>query len=268
VAEAIRWQIAEGELIQIIGRSRGVNRTVADPVEILVLADMPLPLPINQTLSSVDLDPSPVDLMMAAGAVAFENPTDAASAYPFLWRTRGAAKMAFARFAKPRLGTFPYKYSLIRECTQPPAEVSYQRSGAGRSPSVAQVDLNLIKDPAATLTEKLGKLASCRMSSPQQAMTKPSKAVPVLIKAGDDLPSLEAGPPNGIFRIGPRGSAPKGTVVTWGMTPNPPPKPPDPPARAPIPKPVEQLDILPVKAFVFVREQVQAAIGSVMKLAA
>ena len=31
MAEAVRWQICEGELVQAIGRARGVNRTACDP---------------------------------------------------------------------------------------------------------------------------------------------------------------------------------------------------------------------------------------------
>src|SRR4051812_46714057 len=72
VAEAIRWQIAEGDLIQIIGRARGVNRTETDPVEIIVMTDIPLPVPVSQTIHAAGLDPSPADLMMATGGVALE----------------------------------------------------------------------------------------------------------------------------------------------------------------------------------------------------
>ena len=88
LAEAIRWQSCEGELVQIIGRARGVNRTAADPVDVLVLTDVPLPMPLAGTLDAVELTPGPADQMMAAGGVIIENPTDAALAYPFLWATR------------------------------------------------------------------------------------------------------------------------------------------------------------------------------------
>ena len=90
IAHAIQWQIAEGELVQIIGRARGVNRTEVDPVEILVMTNTPVPVPISQTIRAADLDPSPWDLMLAAGAVALNSPTDAAKAYPGLWATANA----------------------------------------------------------------------------------------------------------------------------------------------------------------------------------
>jgi putative DNA primase/helicase len=43
VAEAIRWQICEGELLQAIGRGRGVNRTAATPLVIDILATWSCP---------------------------------------------------------------------------------------------------------------------------------------------------------------------------------------------------------------------------------
>ena len=40
--------ICEGELIQAIGRARGVNRTAADPVKIDIVADVCLPLTVDE----------------------------------------------------------------------------------------------------------------------------------------------------------------------------------------------------------------------------
>jgi putative DNA primase/helicase len=87
LAEAIRWQICEGELVQIIGRARAVNRSAADPVDVLVLTDTPLPLPLDGVLSASDLAPSPGDLMLAKRGIAFENARHAATAYPCIWGT-------------------------------------------------------------------------------------------------------------------------------------------------------------------------------------
>lgn len=166
IAEAIRWQIAEGELIQIIGRPRGVNRTAANPVDVLLMTNAVLPVQLDRIASAADLEPSPNDLMMAAGGVAFENPTDAAEAYPDLWASRDAAKKAMQRHSDPRLGTNRNKRILITECPQPPARITYQRSGAGRSKAVAWADLRTVPDPTAWLTERLGPLASIRIDEP------------------------------------------------------------------------------------------------------
>ena len=96
ICEAIRWHICEGELVQIIGRARGVNRTASNPVSILVMTDASLPLPLDGTLSAADLIPSPREIMLGTGGVAFESATDAAAAYPQIW-TRAAAKHALER---------------------------------------------------------------------------------------------------------------------------------------------------------------------------
>ena len=48
VVEAVRFAICEGELLQAIGRGRGARRTEETPLEVLVLTDVPLPLPINE----------------------------------------------------------------------------------------------------------------------------------------------------------------------------------------------------------------------------
>ena len=96
VAEAVRWHILEGELIQIIGRARGGNRTKDNPVDILVMTNAPLPIPVEHLISASDLDPSPADFMMAAGGVSFENPADASTSYQHIWVGRPAR-------VKPRL---------------------------------------------------------------------------------------------------------------------------------------------------------------------
>jgi Toprim domain len=194
IADAVRWQIAEGELVQIIGRARGINRTAADPVDVLIMVNAPLPLPVNETLAASDLDPGPDDLMLAAGGVVLANPTDAAAAYPALWANREAAKKAFERISSPerlgtktrQLGTFPNKELLIRDCPQLAGkcpqplsgsaslicQVEYQLAEARRSRSVARHDPALVPDLATWLTERLGPLAWC--SSPPVPGPKPN----------------------------------------------------------------------------------------------
>jgi putative DNA primase/helicase len=160
VAEAIRWQIREGEVIQAIGRARGVNRTEADPVDVLVMGDAVLPFPV-EPVEADDLDPSPAEMMLAAGGSALESPTHAAICYPDLWPNPEAAKQAFHR---GRSVTFPYKISPIGVCHPPLGRVSYQVAGAGQKPAIAWVDLTRVPDPAAWLTERLGPLARCEIA--------------------------------------------------------------------------------------------------------
>ena len=84
--------------MQIVGRGRGVNRTEMDPLDVLVLTDAPLPIPVAHTLQAADLAPNLADLMLAAAGVVFDNAADASTAYPHLWATRNAAKFALHRW--------------------------------------------------------------------------------------------------------------------------------------------------------------------------
>ena len=81
VAEAVRQLICEGELMQIIGRPRGINRDRDNPVDILLMTNQPVPLPIDRLIDADELDPSPFDLQAAAGGLVFDSGTAAAAAY-------------------------------------------------------------------------------------------------------------------------------------------------------------------------------------------
>lgn len=168
VAEALRWQACEGELIQDIGRSRGVNRDESNPVDILLMTDAVLPIPVESVLIADDLKASPMDLMMGRGGMALGNAADAATAYPEMW-TAIAAKQALMRWRANPDGISPlYKVScrgLIPSGTGI-YRVEYQRAGARLSPAVAWFDPSLVSDPAAWLAERLGALAWCKVEQP------------------------------------------------------------------------------------------------------
>ncbi|HEX2528242.1 MAG TPA: toprim domain-containing protein, partial [Geminicoccus sp.] len=97
MAEAVRWQICEGELVQGIGRCRAVSRTNANPVEVLILTNRPLPLPIDATVTWEELAPSMVDMMLGQGGVALMDLADASRCYPKLWPSPEAARKAAER---------------------------------------------------------------------------------------------------------------------------------------------------------------------------
>ena len=168
IAEAIRWQICEGEIVQIIGRPRGVNRTSENPVDILLMTDIAVPVPVEQTLSSADLEPSTDDMMLAAGGMAFTNGRHAHAAYPQLWPSWSAARQAILRAAEEsRSATSLSEYSLLlEECRTPLVRVDYQVAGPGQKPAVAWVDLGMLPDPAGFLGAKLGAMAFVRVTIP------------------------------------------------------------------------------------------------------
>ena len=92
IAEAIRWSICEGELIQAIGRGRGVNRTAETPLEIDLLTDAVLPLTVHEVVPWQQIRPSRRDLMALEGVV-LENAADMASLLSrSLWPSAEAAQ--------------------------------------------------------------------------------------------------------------------------------------------------------------------------------
>ena len=58
-AEAIRWSICEAELIQAMGRGRGVNRTAENPLQIDLLTDVVLPVTVDELDRLVRTLPDP-----------------------------------------------------------------------------------------------------------------------------------------------------------------------------------------------------------------
>jgi putative DNA primase/helicase len=90
VAEAVRWQICEAELIQALGRGRGVNRTAETPLDIDILTDVVLPVTVDEVLPWTE--PSEAVEMMAGAGIELSAPRDMARAWPWVWPTARAAK--------------------------------------------------------------------------------------------------------------------------------------------------------------------------------
>jgi putative DNA primase/helicase len=160
IAEAVRWSICEGELIQAMGRGRGVNRT-ADTLEIELMTDVVLPVTVDELVPWSEIRPTRRDLMALAGIV-LENAADMAACFPELWPTREAAKKD-----GQRKGTNCYYRTLYNsEMSPSSAEVTYRPTGPGHRSRTALVDLARIPDPEAWLTNRLGPLAQCDIAGP------------------------------------------------------------------------------------------------------
>ena len=154
IAEAIRWSICEGELIQAIGRGRGVNRTAETPLEIDLLTDAVLPLTVQEVVPWQQIRPSRHDLMALDGVV-LENAADMARCFPDLWPSRDAAKKD-----SQRRGTNCYYKDLYNSKLSPSsAWVTYQPEGAGQRARTALFDTSIIPDPENWLAKSLGPLA-------------------------------------------------------------------------------------------------------------
>ena len=164
LADAILQRISVGEVLQAIGRGRGIRREEDRPVTIFILNDVALPIAVDRFIDSDQFRwPSPIDRQLADGGIAFEDSRAASKVYPQLWATAEAAKKAIQR---GRWGTFPYKELLTRKCPSP-LEVTYQLAGAGRRPAVAFVDPRVVPEPQQKIEELLGPLVFYELANQQ-----------------------------------------------------------------------------------------------------
>jgi len=99
LAEAIRWSICEGEVMQAIGRGRGVNRTADTPLAVDILTAIPMPVAVDEAGPFEAFEPTPMDLMAARGVMAADRTAKGAwhvvaAVLPDLYSTANAARLA------------------------------------------------------------------------------------------------------------------------------------------------------------------------------
>jgi hypothetical protein len=131
--EALRSAITENEIVQAIGRVRGVNREADNPVDVFVLADVALPLPLASLRSWNATRPDDLDRMIARGVLLF-SPADAAKAYPDLFPTVEAAKKTIQR-GRPEsyFGDIPLGIGTLRGMSPKSwSQVTYRPTGRGQ----------------------------------------------------------------------------------------------------------------------------------------
>ena len=154
-AEAVRWSICEGELIQAIGRGRGVNRTADTALEIDLMTDVVLPVTVDALVPWSDLKPARRDLMALCGII-LDNAADMAACFPDLWPSAEAARQDRSR----SVTNCYYRDLYNSQMSHSSVEVTWRPAGAGHRVRTARVDLARIPDPQTWLTERLGPLAS------------------------------------------------------------------------------------------------------------
>lgn len=98
LTDAFMWQICHAELIQSIGRGRGVRRTADNPITIYLLNDIPLKIDTAKTVTWRDFQTKPIELLASRGLV-IDADTSAkgywnviAAMAPDLYPTKDAAK--------------------------------------------------------------------------------------------------------------------------------------------------------------------------------
>ncbi|OUR77315.1 hypothetical protein A9Q83_11475 [Alphaproteobacteria bacterium 46_93_T64] len=167
LAEKIRYQICEGELIQAIGRSRGVNRSPETPLQIDILTNVCLLLVVHQPIRWAEHAPGIVEAMLSRGLMvgSFK---DAAVISADLFPTEDAARKAVWRRSKILTSNVPIPDIPHYVCTIwglsgigitiahsfTPALATFRR---GERSTVIPVifDPHRIDDPAAWLSSRL-----------------------------------------------------------------------------------------------------------------
>ena len=150
LAEAIRQQICEAELVQAIGRGRGVNRTGDTPLDVDVLADVVLPV----TVDGVDeWRPPGLEVEMVAEGVWLESPGDMALAWPAVMGN-GTGRQGLVEDA-PHGGVALDSICISRELHR----VRYQHPGERQKWRLAWVDPAAVRDARSWLEARLGPLS-------------------------------------------------------------------------------------------------------------
>jgi hypothetical protein len=203
--ERCRWQVTEAALLQAIGRGRPILRTAETPLDILLLTDVPLPeLGAVYPRLWAELAPGPDETMLAAGGVWLENASDAAAAYPNLFRSADAVwqgrtrkgrrevpdislsrillerEMSGTSPSKPHLNTLDP--TLAQRLAHLVAHlVSYRRPGPGHRTTPAVFLEGAPSDPVVWLCDRLGPV---ELVDPPAATAQPAGASPGFVPEG------------------------------------------------------------------------------------
>jgi hypothetical protein len=142
LVEAVRWQVHEGELLQALGRARGINRTPESPLDVDLLFDSCLPITVNKV--SIWRKPSLL-IETAEAGVMLTSPIDMVKLWPELWPNEKAAR-ATVKSSVPVLPGF--------------VPMTYQLAGPKMKRRLGYFDPTVISDPQTWLQERLGPLAA------------------------------------------------------------------------------------------------------------
>jgi hypothetical protein len=168
--EAVRWQICEGQLVQAIGRGRGVNRTAETPLDVDIVADVVVPITVNEAANWEA--PSEVFEMLVEG-IALTSPVDMVKARPDVWANTRAADRSLellyrsmsrcsgAKGGTPRQSLIESLHKTLSWCS-----CSYQPCGPRMKRRTAAFDPVVLPDPCAWLESRLGPLAFFEIDAP------------------------------------------------------------------------------------------------------
>jgi putative DNA primase/helicase len=157
-AEILR-QICDDELLQIIGRGRGSNRSAADPLDVVIYGNVPISVPVDEL--QVWSPPSLDDGLLAREGIALSSYLDTAEVFGLNPET---VKKDRCRKCV-QMGTNPYKnllYGNVPVCQLPLGELKaavYRRDKPRHADQRIVYDGRIVMDPKTWLTDRLGALA-------------------------------------------------------------------------------------------------------------
>jgi hypothetical protein len=163
LAESIRAFITEGELIQgPVGRPRGLNRDAENPVEVVLLTNVPVPGVVLDELRQWH-GPTVDEEILGQFGAALESAGDAAKVAGLTLRQ--------VKDRRQRMDAFSYNKVLYGNASillsaeplsgggSPLCQAVYQLAGPGRSQRRVVYDPRRVADCRAWLTDRLGTLA-------------------------------------------------------------------------------------------------------------
>lgn len=168
VAEAVRKQICDAELVQAIGRGRGVNRTWENTLQIDILTNVCLPLVVHEPVRWSEIAPGKIDEMICMGLLPGSYMA-AALIYPDIWGSEDAARKSGHKpkteklHAPAKTGQIPYIYSiwsLSGFSTGPTKRMALAHATISRPKKRALrfdflFDEHLIPNPGSWLTDRI-----------------------------------------------------------------------------------------------------------------
>jgi putative DNA primase/helicase len=168
MAQRMVRQITEAAIIQAVGRARAGLRSDAEPLDIHLWTDVPVPElgPVEPVLWS-ELETGLDGVMLATGGIWLESATHAAQAYNGLFTVDGLRSGR-----KKHTWCFPNRDSLLAEhhlCS-----LRYQRAGERQRHNIARA----LMEPTAArawLEARLGRLASFEIIAEQEAVPRTAR---------------------------------------------------------------------------------------------
>ena len=96
--DQVLQMVADDELVQAVGRARGVNRTADNKVQVIVMANRVLPIAVSKVVGSADLYPNRIEVALARNeGVIVQSASVLSEKHPDLWSSLEACKKDIQR---------------------------------------------------------------------------------------------------------------------------------------------------------------------------